>query len=1330
MGKTQNGASCILWPEVNGKPSKLYKDMLDHTNNRPLTNLLYAAYEANPSVAQKLDAINAKKYNGDTKRDYLGQHRVNDVLDFFDYNDIIAEKGEEYLKQASYQIGAVDNKYKPIDYTNAKDALERADKFNRTHKGLVAIVIKHKDLNDHEVYNIYTRQKNSHTFMYPKDVENRLKVWEIYKQAFSVNGIDIENVSQEAKEFISPMNSGLVQQLINLKKYTRINDLYKKDAIVLFTLNQNTPQVQALIQRFGSIEDAAQAINDANTHQRTLTPHETTLFLNAVNKAKKFDSIDLNNLKAQVDQMTDQIITQSPEEQIRLELHKLNKKYKIDAMEFHRIGNSINTLSDAAQEIIINLERQIKHIKDSRTTDAQERDKNIDEGRKLSKTLSTLYQELRAGRYYSGTLSFLNEVNTRVAEVDKIVDDALTIPPATADLEFYMDRAKKLYKITLLHKQYYDILKALANDSLIIDENISQQDIDNIRTLAQKIKKVFDNRESQIKSLTSDTVREILIKFAGDGVKDITALVNAIDLAVKDSTKQDSLLYAMSRVSNPIISTMGGLINDAQLHRNDIMAKFSTRITKATKKLYASGSNSEFMYEDDGHIISDIDWKAYYAARAAYKKALNAQNLDEWDFRQALYDWEDNNTEGKVVDATNGRTEKIPNQRYRKAFPQLTKEQQEYYDTMMQIKGEIGSLLPEYARHQYLPPQLRRNMFDALGHAKGFKDVKKAVLTKAQNLYKIREDDENYNTNGVIEGEEYATIRGDYDNTQLKQIPIFFVNKVEQGELLKDFSGGLQALAGTAINYSEMSRIEDCINFMGDYIKNYDENSGTRDEQPKAETFGDRSVRIIKDLRSWAVRNHNTEAMVDSFINQHLYGVYRDPNENKTWRTIASRLISYTSFKGLATNLKGMTANYLMGEFQMLIEAGAGEFYGFKDYAWAHTKLFGSAGVTGEIWDLLNETKNSKSRLFAELFDPEQENFDSKTHTRYHKNILRKLFAHDLSFMGYGAGEYLIHYVGMYACLHHQKVYINGEKMSLYDAFEVVNKGDGAAELHLKQGITDKDGNPIDPDELLRNVRKKIQQANQTCHGAMDKEHKGLIYQHWYGAMAMNFRQWMVEHYSRRFRKKYFDANIGQYREGYWRSLNRALIEEFKENKEARNAFIACLKFLSEVASFTVRGRLIWASLDDVQKYNLGRAHTELSLLLALYVAEFALSFVPGGDDDFRGNRFARFWLYQLKRLILDTEASMPHPAAIQNMITILQSPMASISTANSMLYTIYGLGDITETIQSGPHKGENKYLRNVIKYDFPFVKDIEQMETMKDKDDVFKAFKITPSGY
>lgn len=1319
MGKK----SCILWPEVNGKPSKLYKDMLNHTKNRQLTNLLYSAYEANPAVVQQLDA--QKK-----TRDYLGQHRVEDVLNFFQYNKMLLEISD--IDTIAFQAGAIDSDGKMIDYSDAKEALERADNINTNYKGVVATVDKHDSTNG-PVYNIYVREKNGRTFTYTNDVKNRLKVWDIYKQTFNSKGVDIENIPQEAKEFVSPMNPGLVQQLINLKKFTLIGNLYKKDALLLFSLNTNTPQVQALIQYFGSIEEAAQAINDANAHTRNPTPHEITLFLNAVNKSKQFNGIDLNALKQQVEQMTDQIITKSPEEQVRLELHKLNKKYKIDALEYHRIGDAISSLSEAAQEVALNLERQVKLLKDNRSTNVQERNKNIAEGRKLTKNLTDLYKEIQAGRYYSGILSFLNEANIRVADIDNIVEDALSIPPVTADLEFYMNRAKKLYQVTILKKQYYQLLKALSDKSLIIDENISQQDMDQIRNLAERIKKVFDDKAKKVNSVTRATIKNIMIKFAGDNVKDVTAFVNAVDLAIQDSTKMDSLLYAMSRASNPIIATMGGLINQAQLSRNDAMAEFSRRITKATKKLYASGSNSEFMYEDDGHITSDIDWKLYYRARAAQIQALRSQHLDEWDFREALYNWEDANTEDREVDAKTHRTERVPNQNYRKTkdFQEgWSDSQKEYYKEMMQIKGEIGTLLPEYARVQYLPPQLRRNMFDALGHAKGFKDVGTAIKNKAQNFYKVREDDDNYGSNGnIVDGEDFTVTRGDFDNSQLKRIPIFYVNKVEQGELLKDFSGGLQALAGTAINYNVMSSIEDCINFMGDFVKNTDDNSGSTDNKTKAEVVDNGKVRIVRDLKSWAKRNYNTEQMVESFINQHLYGIYRDPNENKTLRKIVGNLVGYTSFKGLATNLKGMVSNYLMGEFQMLIEAGAGEFYGFKDYAWAHSKLFGSSGVTGEIWDLLNETKNSKSQLFAELFDPTQDNFDEKSHVRYHKNMFRKLLSHDLSFMGYGAGEYLIHYVGMYACLHHQKVLYNGKEISFYDAFEVVNKGNGAAELLIKQGVTDLQGNPI-TDDFIREVRNKVQQANQTTHGAMDKEHKGLIYQHWYGAMAMNFRQWMVEHYSRRFRKRYFDANIGKWREGYWRSLYRALMDEYKDNKEEQGRIKAIFKFVAELTSFTIRGRLIWDKLDDVQKYNLGRAHTELCLLATLYALSFILRLAPGGDDDFRGNMAARFWLYQLKRMILDTEAAMPHPAAIQNFVTILQSPMASVNTINSLLYAVYGIGDITEDIQSGPHKGENKYVRNVIKYDLPFIKDFEQLENMGTKDDVFKAFKITPSGY
>ena len=42
--------------------------------------------------------------------------------------------------------------------------------------------------------------------------------------------------------------------------------------------------------------------------------------------------------------------------------------------------------------------------------------------------------------------------------------------------------------------------------------------------------------------------------------------------------------------------------------------------------------------------------------------------------------------------------------------------------------------------------------------------------------------------------------------------------------------------------------------------------------------------------------------------------------------------------------------------------------------------------------------------------------------------------------IGYGAGEHFVHYVNMYAILHHHKVLVNGKKTTLYHAFEVVDK--------------------------------------------------------------------------------------------------------------------------------------------------------------------------------------------------------------------------------------------------------------------------------------------------
>lgn len=1289
--------SCILYPEVNGKPSKMYKDLLEKNKlGRPLVNMLYASYIASNAA----DAMDQAGY----QRNSQGEHNATDVMKFLDVYTMLNEIGSLNSEEISW--GITDNNGNRIDFTDGKQALEKADAFNDAHTGLAATVVQHGD-----IYNIIAAEKNSRTHTYAMGVKEKLKIWDVEKQAFTAVGIDIENMPQELKSTLTPTNSGLVAQLQNLQRVA-IGYLYKKDAMILFNMDANSPQVQRLVNSFGSIEVAAQVLDNINHNIGNYSNAQKTLLARAVNHCKNYRGIDLNALKAQVDQMSQQTIQSSPEEAVRQTLHQLNKKYKIDINEIHRIGNKINTLSEAAADAAVTLQRQIRQLE-------QQIGNNV-EGKRLEGVLNQLMRELANKKYYSGVLNFLNEAQTQISEIDNMLNN---IPQTGTELEKAFETARVLQDIKSLREQYYPLVSALADEHLTIDESIGQTDVNNIRQSAKDLKEFFDKKERVLDSFTESTMINLMTQIMGNTAPNGQAMINVIRMAAADSSISD-YLYSVGRASNPIIAAMGTIIRNAQDSRDGIMNNISIRIRRATDKLYKSGSDSSFMYEDDGHIISDIDWGLYKAARSAHIKDLYRQGLRGFDLKQAIEDWEDANTEDRVVDNINGRTERVPDHQYRKPFPQLTQVQQEYYDEMMQLKGEIGSMLPVYAQKHYLPPQLRRNMLDALGQAKDVKDVAKALRNKFENIWKIREDDDSYNMNGIIDGDEYLITEGAFDNTPLRQIPIFFVNKVEQNELLKNFSSGIAALAGTAVNYDAMSNIAQVVEFIGDFTKG----QIARDKDPKADVIENKQIRIFKDLFKWG-KNTNTAGLIDGFISQHIYGQRLDPEQpGYKWAKLVQNIIGYTSFKGLSTNLKGAVSNYLVGEFQMMIEAGAGEFYGFKDYLWAHSKLFGGSGAGGEITELLTNNINHKGTLFREMFDPINENFSDKSHTKYYKSTFRQLVSHDCSFIGYSSGEYLIHYVNMYSILYNQKVLLNGKKISLYDAFELTNKQDGNAELRLKAGVTMLDGSAVTP-EYIDSIRKRIRYANQTTHGSMNTEDKGLIHQKLWGRAVMNFRQWMVGHYSRRFRKRHFDASLGMNREGYWQSFYQYMFnEDTKDEWKEGSKINAIGMFMKDYMTFLFRAQSQWHNLDEMQKYNIKRVHTEMMMYFAL----LGISFTLGEPDKHKKEFWRRWWIYQVKRMILDTEGSMPHPKFISSALTILQSPMAGVNTINSLLYTFYGLtnGDITTQIKSGDHKGENKYWRNIKKYNLPFFKDWEQMQKMAEDESIFQVFQDSPSNY
>lgn len=1270
--------SCELYPIIKGKPSKLYKDLLKVTGNRPKANYIYAVY-LQSGVAAQMDSL------GYSRNDQ-GEHKIADVEKHLDVMSFIRESTEGKVSEVSRTIGATDFSGNPIDYTNAKDALDIAQRHNNSSKGTVAAVYSKGDK-----FNIVVDVKNARTQLRSAQVEKQLQQWDILKQAINSIGIDIESADINKSVYNATNARNAIHQMRNIQ-LTDNKYLDRKEIKDLLVFNEYSTQVQRLKQMFGTLDEVAQKIYDS---YRTggVTSSQRALIDSTLTNCKKYNGLDVNAVSNQIESV-EQAIGNTEEGKIEDTIKALNRKYNLDFNEIVLVGNNIRSLSQAASEAAVTLQRQLKKIKAEQGITS--------ETTRLEQSLHTLMKEISSNRYYAGILGFLSEASIQIQKMENILQNT---PQSGSNLERASAIAKSLMQVKSITEGYKNILTSLSNiDNIVSDEKLSDTDKQTIKGQATKLVEFFNKHDKTLKELRLNTMTTIATEYLGDKLSNGMAVVNIVKMAEKDSTIYD-YLYSIGRVSNPLIATMGNIIRDAQSSRDAKMNAISLRIRRAENKLRKAGIKSDFMYESNGYIISDIDWTAYNKARAKFRKSLKGQGNRGLSIDEAMKNWEEANTEDRVVDFDSGRTERVPNATYRKAFPQLTKEQKEYYTTMMQIKGELGTLLPNYAQRQFIPPQVRRSFIDAIQAAiKGgsLKDLIKAIRTKFKDLTTIREDDDRYANNGIVNGEEYNIVNGALDNTPFRQIPIFYINKVkDQGELLKDFSSAIQHLAGTAINYEAMNSIKDTVEFMADFIKDQEVAAGR--DYKSIDMVEDTGIRVYKQLKTFA-SNSNTIGIVDGFIDKYLYGV--TIKDTGKYHHLLKNLLAYTSLKSLAVNVKGAISNYLVGELQMLIEAGAMEFYNPIDYVWAHKKVFGdnTIGSVGRIMDFMTNNTNSKSVLLAQVFDPLNENFSEQQHQRYYRGPLRHLLGKDFRFIGYGAGEHLIHFVTMYAILHNTKVKINGETKTLYDVFSVGNKVDGNSELIIDKNATytNDEGQevPID-NNFLEKIRKKIRYTNQTMHGAMNEEDKGLIHQRMAGRFVMNLRQWMVEHYSRRFRSSHYDATLGENREGFY-------------NTTSKFAYA----MVGDIFNFQKESMLHWNEMNSMQKANVRRVLSELTVLSSLLTLSFAL----GEPDEHKKEFWMRMWIYQTKRAITDINGSTPWGIPME-MNTLINSPIAASNVVNSFIYPFAGIKDINETIKAGKHKDENKYFRNIKKYLIPFYGQIEQLMEMDEDNGVFQVF-------
>lgn len=567
--------------------------------------------------------------------------------------------------------------------------------------------------------------------------------------------------------------------------------------------------------------------------------------------------------------------------------------------------------------------------------------------------------------------------------------------------------------------------------------------------------------------------------------------------------------------------------------------------------------------------------------------------------------------------------------------------------------------------------------------------------TKVEEIFKLALSQNFYSVSTTLNGKI------------LNRVPMHYATPFTKEEmdtvLDTDFGRAANAMIASYANYISMNEISDVIETMNNFLS---------EERTYTTRGGDLKANVTKLMR-------RTKTEVDSatqpFVGSNGYGAFkhfidsaiydRSKEDSKVFSigkvTIDSgkcidAIREYTSKLGLSSNLFSATSNLLAGKMQQWLEANAGEFFDWEDYAWANKEY---TYLMGEYMAKSNKHINdSKLGLLIEKFDALEDFYEKIAMDHHDANALYRFISNSsIGFFGLHAGEHMLHCTTMLAMLHNIKVTKDGQTKTLYEIIDVKEtKVEGSdvtiRKLKIEDGYTvdkkvidvktgeyrrDNDGNiRIDKrkvdNSLLIDLKLKVNTVNRTMNGAFNNDDKGEINRYAIGRCVMQFRQWMIRHYSRRLSDGYYDTTLESWREGYYVTLYNVIKD---------------LNYAKILSAFSDE-----SDMPEWQRANIRRAVSEIALFLMLN----GLCLLVGSVKDKDWNRMTKMMVYQLYRMKMETGASFP-PTMIGDLWDMLQKPMAFMG-ALEKASEVAKFWHIFDTVKSGTYKGWNVWLRDVYK--------------------------------
>ncbi len=507
------------------------------------------------------------------------------------------------------------------------------------------------------------------------------------------------------------------------------------------------------------------------------------------------------------------------------------------------------------------------------------------------------------------------------------------------------------------------------------------------------------------------------------------------------------------------------------------------------------------------------------------------------------------------------------------------------------------------------------------------------------------------------------------------------------GELNKDMTSALLKFSAMAEHYEVMGEIEDTLTAMVKVIEN-------RTYTPADPAIITGTKVDSKFKKAGTIKGSDSNALRRA--KKYMSMIYYD-NELATKGMIdkiSDELIGVSSLAYVAFNPFGNLNNYVMGRINNNIELLGARYFSKKNGARA-AKEYNIQAISGlltrtsagvvDLADIATLGKtglkksdydadkpNNKYEALVDMFRMMDEASDIRESGRDNdgKTIWSRF--KEWGYVMQDAAEYNVQSkVGIAMLMDITiKNSSTGETLSLYDAFQYNAQTHKNELIPGYDTIVNKNGSEQPyTDQFRYDLTNQIKSVIKQIHGNYAKDDRMVIQGHTLGNLATQFHKWVAPAIRSRFRREYFDQNLG-WIEGRYRSFFKFL-NHAKGEIVRGNFSINPTKYhesFKEAYGFTGEG----GNLDQRAEDKLSgfyRTTAELGIMMSVLVLNSLLSGILSADDDDEEltKRLKNLVRLQGDRTYKEMVLFTPLPEGLKQQYALFKSPIATTRTLGEL---------------------------------------------------------------